>query len=189
MKVIYSLILLLITATVSAQVQISKIWDKSNHNSFPDLLKYKKYYYITFREGTNHVGNENDGTVRVMRSKDMQNWETVGIFKLDGMDVREARLSEMPDGRLLVTLAAGVWKDKQYTVLRPFVAFSDKRGLNFSALEEAVVDPVVKPEIDWIWRVTWHKGVGYGVLYQSFPGHRGGEWLAHLLKTTDGKNY
>nr|HRO73022.1 CoA-transferase [Saprospiraceae bacterium] len=25
--------------------------------------------------------------------------------------------------------------------------------------------------------------------YQSFPGPRGGEWMAHLVKTTDGKRY
>ena len=191
MKIVYAVLLLLFSVQLSAQeaIQVKKIWDKANHNSFPDLFKYKKYYYITFREGTNHVGNENDGTVRVMRSKNMKDWQTVNIFELNGVDVREARLSEMPDGRLLVTLAAGVWKDNQYTFLKPYVSFSDKKGENFSPLELAEVDPAIKPEIDWIWRVTWHKGVGYGILYQSFPGHRGGEWMAHLVKTTDGKKY
>lgn len=174
---------------IGDSVIITKIWDKANHNSFPDLVRYKNHYYITFREGTNHVGNQNDGTVRVMRSKDMKNWESLTVFKLDGIDVREARLSEMPDGRLLVTLAAGVWKDNQYTFLKPYISISDKKGITFSELELAKIDPVIKPEIDWIWRMTWYKGVGYGVLYQSFPGHRGGEWMAHLVKTTDGKTY
>lgn len=189
-KLICHILLLIFSAQLlNAQddIVIKKIWDQSNHNSFPDLFKYRKYYYITFREGTSHVGNENDGTVRVMRSKDMNNWETVTIFRLDGIDVREARLSEMPDGRLLVTLAAGVWKDGKYTFLKPYVSISDKKGEAFSRLEVAQVDPVIQPQIDWIWRVTWHKGAGYGVLYQS--GNRGDEWLAHLVKTTDGIHY
>lgn len=195
-KLIFACLFILLGVSVNGNeigngdsVIVKKIWDKANHNSFPDLLRYKKHYYIAFREGTNHVGNQNDGTVRVMRSKDMKNWESLTVFKLDGIDVREARMSEMPDGRLLVTLAAGVWKDNQYTYLKPYVSISDKKGLNFSSLEVAEIDPAIKPEIDWIWRMTWHNGIGYGVLYQSFPGHRGGEWLAHLVKTTDGKKY
>lgn len=168
---------------------VTKVWDKAPHNAFPDLFQHNKYFYATFRESTSHVGNENDGKVRVVRSKDLKKWETVTVFQLPGIDVREARLSDMPDGRMLVTVAAGVWKDKQYLSLEPYVAFSDKTGNNFSQLEKADIDASIKRELDWIWRVTWHNGVGYGVMYQTYPGHRGGEWKAHLLKTTDGKKY
>ncbi len=168
---------------------VSKIWDKAPHNAFPDLFQHKKYFYATFRESTSHVGNENDGKVRLVRSKDLKSWETITQFQLPGIDIREARLSAMPDGRMLVTVAAGVWKDRQYVSLEPYVSFSDKSGNTFSPLEKAEIDPVIKRELDWIWRVTWNNGVGYGVLYQTYPGHRGGEWKAHLLKTTDGKKY
>lgn len=168
---------------------VTKVWDKAPHNAFPDLFQHKKYFYITFRESTSHVGNENDGKVRVMRSKDLKKWETVNLFELPGIDIREARLSAMPDGRMLVTVAAGVWKDKQYLSLNPYVSFSDKSGNTFTALEKAEIDPAIKRELDWIWRVTWHNGVGYGVMYQTYAGHRGGEWKAQLLKTTDGKKY
>lgn len=170
-------------------VIVTKIWDKAPHNAFPDLFRHQQYFYATFRESTSHVGNENDGKVRLVRSKDLKKWETVTLFELPGIDVREARLSAMPDGRILVTVAAGVWKDKQYLSLNPYVAFSDKSVKKFTALEKAVIDPVIKRELDWIWRVTWHNGVGYGIMYQTYPGHREGEWKAQLLKTTDGKTY
>ncbi|MBX3256415.1 MAG: hypothetical protein KF862_19925 [Chitinophagaceae bacterium] len=168
---------------------ITKVWDKAPHNAFPDLFRHKKYFYATFRESTSHVGNENDGKVRVVRSKDLKKWETITQLHLPGIDIREARLSAMPDGRMLVTVAAGVWKDNQYLSLEPYISYSDKPGNTFTALEKAEIDPVIKRELDWIWRVTWNNGVGYGVMYQTYPGHRGGEWKAHLLKTTDGKKY
>lgn len=168
---------------------VTKVWDKAPHNAFPDLFEYKKYFYATFRESTSHVGNENDGKVRVVRSKDLKNWETMHLFQLPGIDIREARLSAMPDGKILVTVAGGVWQDKQYLSLSPYVAFSDKNGANFSPLKKSEIDPVIKRELDWIWRMTWYNGVGYGVMYQNYPGHRGGNWKAQLLKTTDGKKY
>ncbi|MBX2925076.1 MAG: hypothetical protein KF746_22940 [Chitinophagaceae bacterium] len=192
----YFLFLLLAFLHVNAKhdsrkdsIIITKVWDKAPHNAFPDLFQHKKYFYATFRESTSHVGNENDGKVRVVRSKDLKKWETVTQFHLPGIDIREARLSAMPDGRMLVTVAAGVWKDNQYLSLEPYVSYSDRSGNTFTALEKAEIDPVIKRELDWIWRVTWHNGTGYGVMYQTYPGHRGGEWKAHLLKTTDGKKY
>lgn len=177
------------TAFDKDSIIVTKVWDKAPHNAFPDLFRFKKYFYATFRESTSHVGNENDGKVRVIRSKDLKNWETITLFQLPGIDIREARLSAMPDGRMLVTVAAGVWKDNQYLSLNPYVSFSDKSGNTFTALVKAEIDPAIKRELDWIWRVTWHNGVGYGVMYQTYAGHRGGEWKAHLLKTTDGKKY
>src|SRR5690606_838364 len=149
---------------ISAQtdIKVTKIWDKAKHNAFPDLYFFNDYYYCTFREGTSHVDSNNDGEVRIIRSKDLKNWETVAQYSLDGIDVREARLSVMPDGKLLVTLAAGVWKNG-YESLRPYVSFSNKSGTEFTPLELAQVDPSIPAGIDWIWRVTWSNGVGYGV--------------------------
>ena len=192
MKKIYFLscfALLTLLSFGQAAIKVEKIWDRSNHNAFPDLYKFKAYYYVTFREGTSHVNNQNDGTVRLMRSKDMKNWETVTVFKLNGKDVREARLSQMPDGALLVTLAAGVWKNDQYLSLRPYYSISDLKGTSFTPLAEANIDAAIKPGIDWIWRVTWYKGYGYGVLYQNKPGERSSEWNAFLVRTKNGRDY
>lgn len=170
-------------------IRVNKVWDEAPHNAFPDLLKFKHSFYIAFREGAHHVSNENDGKVRIMRSRDLKKWETVALLQLTGIDVREARLSETPDGKILVTVAAGIWKDRQYLSLNPYISFSDKYGNAFTSLEKAEIDPAIKRELDWIWRVTWNNGTGYGVMYQTYPGHRGGEWKVHLLKTTDGKKY
>jgi len=172
------------------EIQVSKIWDQGKHNAFPDLFQYKKYFYVAFREGNSHVDNLNNGKVRLIRSTDLKNWETIELFEMDGVDIREARLSKMPDGTLLVTLAAGVWKDGQYLSLSPYVSFSDKKGENFSVLTKTEIDSAIKPALDWIWRVTWHKNTGYGILYQIYPGQRNTKnWNAFLVKTSDGIKY
>ena len=39
----------------------------------------------------------------------------------------------------------------------------------------------------WLWRVTWHDGVGYGVSYlRRAPTGTESEWDLHLFRTSDG---
>jgi hypothetical protein len=168
-------------------VTVYKIWDKAKHNGFPDLFLFKTHFYCTFREATGHVNNDNAGKVRVIRSRDGKNWENVALFEMEGVDVREARLSVTPEGNILAIIAAGLWKDS-YQWLSPFVSFSDKSGMNFSAMGKPVIDPSIKPSLDWIWRVTWNKGIGYGIMYQV-DYERNSPWKAQLLRTRDGRNY
>lgn len=177
-----------VQAVAQEQINSTKIWSQAKHNAFPDLHFAHGYYFVALREGSSHVDNNNDGLVRLIRSKDLETWESVQEYKMDGVDVREARLSTMPDGRILVSLAAGVWKDG-YEWLKSYVAYSDKKGNHFSALEETQIDTSIAQKLNWIWRLTWHKGVGYGILY-SFPVNRNSEpWLAYLVSTKDGKRY
>lgn len=93
----------------------------------------------------------------------------------------------------MVILAAGVFKDGRYLTLRPFVAFSDKQGLNFSQLENVTFGRDISPTLDWIWRVTWHKGIGYGIMYslhyEMKKGKRIRTMQASLLRTKNGRHF
>ena len=174
-------------------IRITTIWDKEKHNGFPDLIKFKNYFYCTFREGTNHVGNENNGRVRIVRSKNRSDWESVALFDMDAEDVREARLSERPDGTLMAIVAAGIFKDGRYLTLAPYVSVSDKSGKNFSQPEKTTFGSEITPTLDWIWRITWHKERGYGIMYtadyKTVDGKRVRTMFAQLLSTKDGKHY
>lgn len=174
-------------------IRITRVWDKEKHNAFPDLVQFKDYFYITFREGANHVGNENNGKVRIVRSKNRKDWESVALFDMDKEDVREARLSIRPDGTLMAIVAAGIFKDGRYMTLAPYVSVSDKSGTNFSQPEKTTFGKQITPTLDWIWRVTWHKGTGYGIMYTAaytmVDGKRVRTMFAQLLSTKDGKHY
>lgn len=168
-------------AQQQTEVPVVRIWDKAPHNAFPDLIRFKNHFYAAVREGNNHMPDKS-GQVRLLRSKDGDTWEDIGLLEMEGYDVREARLSITPEGKIMVLTAVGIY-DKGYQELFPMVSFSDKKGLNYSELERTTMD--LAPSLDWIWSLTWHKGVGYGVIYQT-----GNEpWSTYLLKTTDGKHF
>lgn len=201
-RIKWYLLVLLLTATSFAfagtglpadSIRVTRVWDKEPHNAFPDLVQFKDYFYITFREGANHVGNENNGKVRIVRSKNRKDWESVALFDMDAEDVREARLSVRPDGTLMAIVAAGIFKDGRYLTLAPYVSVSDKSGTHFSEPEKTTFSKEITPALDWIWRITWHKGVGYGIMYtadyKTVDGKRVRTMSARLIKTKNGKYY
>jgi len=174
-------------ASVSAvEFTIKKIWDTAPHSAFTDLTLFKGKLYCTFREGTGHIPGkktgEGDGEIRVIRSQDGETWESVALLKKKEYDLRDSKISEMPDGRLMLTIGGSIYIDGRLTDRHPQVSFSDKSGENFSDPTPMVLDQAVRSGEDWVWRVTWHKGIGYGMMYQT-------GWQTALLKTKDGVNY
>ena len=185
----YCSVLTMMGNQLTDTITVTKIWDKEKHNGFPDLYYFNNEFYCSFREAFTHVDTLNVGKVRIIKSKDTKNWQTVALFEIPGVDVREARLSTTPEGNLMAIVAAGVYKKGGYVSLAPYVSFSDKKGTRFSNLEKAEIDPAITPSLDWIWRLTWNKGIGYGVMYQVVGGSSSTKWEAHVLRTTDGRKY
>lgn len=172
-------------------VKVSKIWDKAEHSAFTDLIRFKGNFYCSFREGTGHVpgGNGRDGTVRILRSADGESWESVAVLEKGGIDLRDPKLSVTPDGRLMVIMGGSVYERTELRGRTPQVSFSNWSGCSFSAPEKVVIDPEIVSWGDWIWRVTWHKGTGYAIDYQTGPEGRQGPTALYLLKTEDGKHF
>lgn len=173
----------------AVEYTVKKIWDTAQHSAFTDITVFNGKLYCTFREGTGHVPGrttgEGDGEIRVIRSLDGETWESIALLKKQGYDLRDSKISETPDGRLMLTIGGSIYIDGQLTNWHPQVSFSDKNGENFSDPVPMVLDPAVLTNTDWVWRVTWHKGTGYGVVYQS----RNDPWATALLKTQDGVKY
>ena len=59
-------------------------------------------------------------------------------------------------------------------------------GRTFTEPQPVNVDPRYRTERDWLWRVTWHNGVGYSV---SYGRNEQGQTPLYLYSTTDGINY
>src|SRR4051812_9385266 len=77
-----------------------KIWDAAPHNAFTDLIRFKGAWYCCFREGAAHVAP--DGAVRVITSMDGEKWTSIARLMRDGADLRDAKLTITPDGRLML---------------------------------------------------------------------------------------
>lgn len=155
-------------------VEAKKIWDQAPHNAFTDLVRFKDRWYCVFREGQGHVSP--DGALRVITSADGDSWESAALITSDDSDLRDAKLTVTPNGRLMLCGAEAL-HDKSRHTHQSLAWFSDD-GHTWSDQYE-----IGEPDF-WLWRVTWHKGKAYGVGY----GTRGDQSV-RLYSSSDGKHF
>ncbi|MDP7286931.1 MAG: sialidase family protein [Phycisphaerae bacterium] len=153
-------------------LSVRKIWDNARHNAFTDLIAFDGRVYCVFREGAAHVSP--DGKIRVLVSSDFKTWKSAALLAMKGMDLRDAKISRMPDRRLMILGGAAPRKAREAAPTGSFVSFS-KDGASWTA-PKLVGDPK-----RWIWRITWHGAKGYAVDY--------GSGKTTLLATDNGLDY
>jgi hypothetical protein len=177
-------------------VSVKKIWDAGNHNAFTDLIRWRNRWWCTFREADGHVGG--DGKLRVLTSDDGEQWESAALLGESGIDLRDPKLSVTPDDRLMIVAGGSVYEGKTLKGRRPRVAFSQD-GREWTPTERVLA------EGDWLWRVTWHEGVCYGIAYDASkrstpeakeaakltkPAEPGAaDWKLKLYKSADGRKF
>ena len=188
---IASFLMLASISTAGAQqiaYSVDKIWDNGQHNAFTSIEKFKGEYYVTFREGETHIFDKNgnaEGKIRILHSKDGVKWEALPAIGKEGYDLRDPKFSITPDGRLMVIIGGSIYRNKELVGSQPHVMFSSD-GRTFTEPQPVNVDPRYRTERDWLWRVTWHNGVGYSV---SYGRSEKGQTPLYLYSTTDGINY
>ncbi|MCP4011939.1 MAG: exo-alpha-sialidase, partial [Phycisphaeraceae bacterium] len=165
---------------------VERIWSKGSHNAFTDLLAVDGRLFCAFREGDSHVGGSN-GRIRVITLEpgDSPAWRSVVLLEEPGVDLRDPKLSIAPDGRIMIGFGGSIYEGTTLRSCRSRVAFLDRRGGRSGPVREVVVDDRIRTDHDWLWRTTWHEGVGYGVVYQASPDASG----IHLVSTVDGVNW
>ena len=190
-KLFYIVFLFCFPLTLLSQtncVEVKQIWSNGKHNAFTSLIKFRDAYYCSFREGESHIFDSSgkaEGKVRILKSTDGENWESVALFGKDKYDLRDPKLSVTPDNRLMVTIGGSIYEEGKLTGRIPQVSFS-KDGKHFSKPVPVNVRNEAGNGKDWIWRVTWHNGIGYAAMY-SMTAQRDG--FLSLLSTVDGINY
>ncbi|MGD9648126.1 MAG: sialidase family protein [Pirellulales bacterium] len=136
-------------------VEVKKIWDRAPHNAFTDLVRFNDRWYCVFREGAAHVSP--NGALRVIASADGEHWESAALITSATSDLRDAKISVTPDGRLMLC-GAGALHDKSTHTHQSLAWFSND-GRTWSEPY-----PIGDPDF-WLWRVTWHEGKAYGIGY------------------------
>ncbi|MCL5096340.1 MAG: glycoside hydrolase [Candidatus Omnitrophica bacterium] len=166
-------------------VEVRRIWDRAPHNAFTDLTRCRGAWYCVFREGSGHVPGT-DGVIRVLRSKDGESWESCARISETGIDLRDPKICVMPDGRLMVLMGGSIYSGANGAQGRTFV--DARTRVAFSPDGQSWSEPQpVSVEGQWLWRVTWHKGAGYGFGYSiRVPAN---QVQITLWRTTDGINY
>jgi hypothetical protein len=160
-------------------VALGRIWDKAPHNAFTDLIRFRDRWYCAFREGAGHATE--DGKGRIIVSDDGEVWTPVASLQAEG-DVRDPKLCLMPDGRLMAVTAAALYRRQPGCVYEgrdphQSLVWVSRDGSDWGM-------PIEVGELNWwLWRVTWHKGVAYGV------GRRVHERIPRLYRSTDGVHF
>ena len=168
-------------------VEVRKIWDKAPHNAFTDLIRFKGTWFCVFREGEGHASP--DGALRVITSSDGADWESSALIRLTQqdfsdlkpkippqgpcMDLRDPKLCIAPNGQLMLNSGLA-YNDRRNM---QSLAWCSDDGKNWG---EAVL--IGEPDY-WLWRVTWHKGVAYGV------GRIASERIPRLYRSEDGRHF
>ena len=135
-------------------LSVERIWDHAEYSSFTDLTSFDGRWFCVFREGTMHAGD--NGVVRILVSDDGATWESAALLETEGVDLRDPKLSVTPDGRLMLLPGATIWNGRERSLRRSMVAFSED-GHEWTPQQQVLSDG------HWLWRVTWHRGVAYGV--------------------------
>ena len=156
-------------------VGVQRIWDKAPHNAFTDLIRFNDRWYCVFREGKSHVSP--DGALRIITSTDAKKWESVALITSENSDLRDAKITVTPDGRLMLAGAEAVNSPTTHK-FQSLVWFSSD-GRNWSARHD------VGDRDNWLWRITWHNGTAYGFGYWCGKETRG----LRFYKSLDGKSF
>ncbi|MCC6127055.1 MAG: exo-alpha-sialidase [Pirellulales bacterium] len=167
-------------------VESRKIWDAAAHNAFTDLVRFRDRWFCVFREGSKHVPGA-DGTIRVLRSLDGGKWESAALLKKAGIDLRDPKISITPDGRLMALMGGSVYSGDEKSRSRKRITNRSQVAFSADGLQWSPPQPVGVPEHQWLWRVTWHEGVGYGFSYGVDTAADRGKFI--LWKTRDGIEY
>lgn len=184
MKAIYSLfIVLALPAALFAAddspkpviVKAQRIWDSAPHNAFTDLIRFKGRWYCVFREGQKHVSP--DGALRVITSVDGTQWKSSALITSETSDLRDAKITVTPDGRLMLAGAEAI--NTPTTHRHQSLVWFSADGQKWSQKGE------VGDHDNWLWRITWHKGKAYGFGYGCRKDNR---WL-RLFKSSDGHKF
>lgn len=178
-----------LSQTLPEDISVSRIYSDDTYNAFTSLLKFKGRFYCAFRSGEAHVYGR-DGITKILSSKDGKKWKEIASLSASGYDLRDPKLSVSPNGTIMVTIGGSIYEGRNCLGLTPHVAFSNERGTEFTAPQAVNIDSSIKTDYDWLWRVSWHKGTGYGGVYRmKTESDAGGFPIIRLVKTNNGIDY
>ncbi|MEX2316166.1 MAG: hypothetical protein WD669_03375 [Pirellulales bacterium] len=166
-------------------VSIERIWDRPAHAAFTDIIALSGDLYCTFREGSGHIPGLN-GVIRVIRSRDGMNWESVALLAEPHVDLRDPKLAIAPNGRLMINMGASSYHGEKRLGIESRVAFAEGDGAAFGPPIKVEFPRDMLTGFDWLWRITWHEGVAWGCVQQLQSGEGGdGRRALRLVRSGD----
>jgi hypothetical protein len=156
-------------------LEVKKIWDKSPHNAFTDLIKFGDYWYCTFREADDHMSM--DGKLRVIRSKNGKRWTSIALMEFVGGDVRDGKFSITPKNELLLSGGVRLVEpiDGQKTRSVTWLSIDGKKWSDVFTCDTGLGT--------WRWSISWNEKIAYSI------GYTGKDKQGCLYSSKNGKKW
>lgn len=169
--------------TSARLVEHRRIWNNAPHNSATDLTHFRGKWFCVLREGTADVST--DGVIRVLVTNNGHWWEPAALLRMDGLDLRDPKLSVAPDGKhLLVVAGAAKREGSEAASMTETIIARSRDGWAWEKVS------VIGAPNYWLWRVTWHKDVAYGVAYALGPDvEESNDHHSMLFSSNDGNEF
>jgi hypothetical protein len=163
-------------------LSVQRIWDKAPHSALTDLIQWKGGLWCIFREADQHFGGKN-GILRLLKSSNGVVFQLAATIELEGWDLRDPKLSQAPDGSLMLLAGASFFnRQKERLAHQSVVSFSSD-GSIWAPLNHVLTE-------EWLWRITWYQGKGYGIAYYFLdPLDPKSDWGVRLYETENGIHY
>lgn len=142
-------------------VSVDKISDRAPHSAFTTLVRFHERFFLAFREGSDHASP--DGAIRIISSPDTVRWVDQARLDYPVADLRDPKLSVMPDGRLMLTAGGAMHPPAEFR-FKTFAWYSYDGRVWTPA--EVIGEPNV-----WLWRIVWHAGKALGFGYGTGDEH------------------
>ncbi len=161
-------------------VESRMIWSEAPHSAFTDLHRAGDNWYCTFREGAAHVSP--DGAVRILASDDGREWRSIARLEVPWADLRDPKLTETPNGKMLLTAGALLHEAKDGCTNRS-LAWLSEDGTEWDGPHE-----IGEPNI-WMWSCERHKDALYSFGYfKTWPALNKGGFTKETSPQARGAN-
>ncbi len=135
--------------------------------AFTSLVFYNGYFYCSFRDASLHYDpSGNDvGVVKIIKSKTGKKWKEFLTLKMDGIDLRDPKLSVAPNGKIMLLFNAvkyvngsSVYRQSHVSFISADKSYSEPTPISFT------------PELNWnwLWDARWIKNTAYGFIYSPY---------------------
>jgi hypothetical protein len=171
------------TATAATILRTDRVWNAAPHNAFTDLVRHNGKFVLAFREGSQHgvpPVSQPGGHLRVLTSTDGLGWVSAALIQgTSNEDLRDAKLSITPAGKLMLTGAAAF---KNATSERQSMAWFSDDGVTWSSRSN------IGEYNRWLWGTAWQNGYVYSVGYGPTPLSTD-QRTTRLYRSSDGVNF
>ncbi|KAA5463144.1 hypothetical protein F2Y53_04690, partial [Bacteroides cellulosilyticus] len=145
-------------------ISTRKIYTGKPYASFTSLVNHEGRFYCAFREAKKHYdpSGEDVGVVKILYSKDGKRWQSFLTYSVDGIDLRDPKLTVTPEGKIMLLVEEVKYEKKVAVLRKTCVSFFSSNKLHTELLPISFMSDM---KWNWLWDITWIEGTAYGYIY------------------------